>query len=348
MNKELGCDFCFGDKWGDIKKINYSSLNGKVTELHNVFFPHGYYQKGMMKMMRSDYDTYILCGDLRCLSVWTALLYGRFCREKKVYLWTHGWYGKESWIQKVIKNIFLRLPTGGVFLYGNYARELMIKEGFNPNKLFVIHNSLDYRKQLSLRSIITDIPIYKNHFGNNYPNLIFVGRLTKVKQLDMVLHAMAQLREKGGYYNMTFIGDGDTRDELEAVSHQFGLDNHVWFYGSCYDEKVLGEMIYNADLCVAPGNIGLTAMHALVFGTPAITHNDFSHQMPEFEAIREGETGSFFERNDVSSLAKCISRWLKEKKDKREEVRQTCMKEIDNSWTPDFQIKVLKEGLKMK
>ena len=32
--------------------------------------------------------------------------------------------------------------TDGTFLYGNYARELMIKEDFNKDKLFVIHNSL--------------------------------------------------------------------------------------------------------------------------------------------------------------------------------------------------------------
>lgn len=53
------------------------------------------------------------------------------------------------------------------------------------------------------------------------------------------------------------------------------------------------EFIYNADLCVSPGNVGLTAMHSLVFGCPVITHNCFEWQMPEFEAIQPGITGDF-------------------------------------------------------
>lgn len=41
------------------------------------------------------------------------------------------------------------------------------------------------------------------------------------------------------------------------------VDKNVWFYGSCYDEQTNAELIYNADMCVAPGNVGLTAIHAM-------------------------------------------------------------------------------------
>ncbi len=347
MAKELGCDFCFGDKIGDnIKKMDYTLVPTKVTEVHNVILGHGFtWQKGITKLLSMDYDRIIYVGDTRCLSTWWSLIRGRFCRNIKTYVWTHGWYGKETGFEKVMKKIFFRLPTGGVFLYGNYARELMIREGFKPEILFVIHNSLDYEKQLATRKELAEKPIYKEHFGNDNPNLYFVGRLTKVKKLDMVLTAMAILRDKGQGYNMTFIGDGVVKGELEELTKKLGLENQVWFYGACYDEKVLGEMIYNADLCVAPGNIGLTSMHTLVFGTPAITHNDFPHQMPEFEAIREGETGTFFTRDNVESLAEGISRWFACADYNREEVRSACMREIDQNWTPEFQIKVLKRGL---
>ena len=60
--------------------------------------------------------------------------------------------------------------------------------------------------------------------------------------------------------------------------------------GECYSEETNAKLIYNADLCVAPGNIGLTAIHVMMFGCPAITHNDFKWQMPEFEAIKSMET----------------------------------------------------------
>jgi len=347
MAKELGCDFCFGDDIGsDIKKLDYALIPTKVREVHNVRLGHGFtWQKGIIRLLREDYDRLIFVGETRCLSTWVALILGRFYRNKKTYMWTHGWYGKETLFEKLVKKLFLRLPTGGVFLYGNYARELMIKEGFNPDHLFVIHNSLNHEKQLEIRKGLFARSIYKDHFGNDNSNLFFVGRLTGGKKLDMILRSMALMRDRGVICNMTFIGDGVERESLVALTKELGLEKHVWFYGACYDEKLLGEMIYNADLCIAPGNIGLTAMHTLVFGTPALTHNDYPHQMPEFEAIREGETGAFFESGSVESMSGAIERWFMENCGKREEVRRACMREVDVNWTPEYQIEVLKKCL---
>ena len=347
IDEEFDCDFVFGDSMADVKKMDYSVLHGNVFESHTLRLIGGwYYQKGIPSLIKGKYDAYILLGETRSLSTWLFCLRARlFHPKKKVFFWSHGWYGKETRVERFIKICFFKLPNGGTFLYGNYARGLMIEEGFNPDKLFVIHNSLAYDEQAATRQQLTIKPIYQEHFKNDYPNLFFVGRLTPVKKLDMILCAMALLKEKGHYYNMTLIGGGEKKGELEALVKQLGLEKNVWFYGPCYDENVLGEMIYNADLCVSPGNVGLTAMHAMVFGTPVISHDDFPHQMPEFESIREGETGTFFIHDDINSLADSISKWFDTKWGKREEVRATCMKEIDENWTPQFQIEVLKKHL---
>ena len=346
IDQEFDCDFVFGDSYLDVKKMDYTLLQGKVTEVHTKHFGSWCYQKGIQSLLRKAYDTYILLGETHSLSTWLFCIRARlFYPRKKIYFWSHGWYGKETRMEKVIKKVLFKLPNGGVFLYGNYARELMIKEGFKPEKLYTIHNSLTYDKQVAVRQQLVKKPIYLEHFGNDNPNLFFVGRLITTKRLEMVLQAMDRLKTKGLLYNMTFIGGGESKENLEALAQELGLQNNVWFYGPCYEEEVLGEMIYNADLCVSPGNIGLTAMHTMVFGTPALTHNDFPHQGPEFEAIRDGETGLFFESGNVESLAESIDRWFADKGDRREEVRQACMKEIDDNWTPQFQIKMLKQHL---
>lgn len=347
IDQAYDCDFFFGDSYLNVKKMDYSLLKGKVTEVPTKHFGGWSYRPGIQKLLRKDYDAFILLGETRSLSTWLFCIRARlFYPKKRVFFWTHGWYGKESRLERVLKKILLKLPNGGLFLYGNYARELMIKEGFKPEKLYTIHNSLAYDEQVAIRKQLCAEPIYKEHFGNEISNLFFVGRLTTIKKLDMVLRAMAQLKENGQDYNMTFIGGGDVQGELEALAKDLGLQDNAWFYGPCYDEKILGNLIYNADLCVSPGNIGLTAMHSLVFGTPAITHNDFPHQMPEFEAIKDGVTGTFFQYGNVDSLADGIERWFSQHKDDREEVRKACMKEIDENWTPQFQIEVLKKHLK--
>lgn len=347
MDQTFDVDYLFGASLGDIKHMDTSLLRGKVEETRTKHFRAGWYwQPGLLSKLFKGYDRYLMVCETRALSTWVFCLLARLLgKSKKIYFWSHGWYGKETGLEKAIKKILFRLPGGGVFLYGNYARDLMMKEGFNPERLHVIHNSLDYDRQVVIRKVLGEQPIYKDHFGNDNPNLFFVGRLTEVKKLDLVLKAMAQLRKRGQLFNMTFIGDGSEKEALESLTKELGLENNVWFYGACYDETLLSNMIYNADLCVAPGNIGLTAMHALAYGTPALTHDDFPYQMPEFEAIREGVTGTFFRRGSVDSLSEKISQWFVEKKGKRKEVRKECMTEIDEQWTPQFQIEVLKNNL---
>ena len=80
-----------------------------------------------------------------------------------MYLWTHGWYGKEKGVKRLLSKFFFSL-SDGIFLYGDYAKRLMINEGFNKDKLFVVHNSLDYEKHLNLRKKVYNKTIYKDYF----------------------------------------------------------------------------------------------------------------------------------------------------------------------------------------
>ena len=335
-------DFVFGKSVKDIKKANYELFDANVIET-DIINKYGIvYQKGILEQLNKDYDAYILTGETRNISTWLFLLLAKFYAKKKVFLWSHGWYGKETWLERIIKKIFLKLPNGGILLYGNYAKDLMVKEGFDEKKLFVIHNSLAYSKHLALRKYAKESSIYVEHFKNDNPNLIFVGRLTSVKKLEMVLEAMAINKTHGKDYNLTLIGGGERKEYLEKLSLDLGLQDNVWFYGPCYDEKILSELIFNGDLCVSPGNVGLTAIHSLVFGTPVLTHNNFPYQMPDFEAIREGETGCYFEYDNVQSLAIEINKWF-DISTNRDTVRKVCMDEIDNYWNPTYQIEVLKK-----
>ena len=82
-----------------------------------------------------------------------------------------------------------------------------------------------------------------------------------------------------------------------------------------------------------------------MFGCPAITNDDFNHQMPEFEVIREGETGSFFNAGDSDSLANCIDGWFASHISNRDQVRQACYNEIDSKWNPHHQLEIIKSVL---
>ena len=92
-------------------------------------------------------------------------------------------------MRRCLKKMFFKLADG-TFLYGNYAKRLMIKEGFREDKLFMLHNSLDYDKQLALRKCLVQSDVYRRHFGDEGKNLIFIGRLTTMKRLNLLIAAL--------------------------------------------------------------------------------------------------------------------------------------------------------------
>lgn len=343
IDKEWDCEWYFGDNATDIKEMAHDAVRVRTDVKNQHLVGPLEWQLGVGKLIRQkEFDKFLMLGHPMTLSTWWILIQRRlFYRHKRVYLWSHGWYGRESFFKKWLKRAFFGMADH-VFTYGQYAKGEAIKQGFNPAKITPIHNSLNHRFQVELRHKLSASPTYKEHFGNDNPTMIFIGRLTEVKRLDMALHAVKILKNRGENYNIVFIGSGDEHEALVQLTKNLGLEDNVWFYGACYDDTQNATLIYNADLCVAPGNVGLTAMHTMVFGTPVVTHGDFPWQMPEFEAIREGDTGAFFRRNDVESLADAISQWFATHLD-RDAVRQACFKEIDNYWNPEYQLGILRQ-----
>lgn len=342
MDQELGIDFYFGDsrKQGAIKELDTSCLKNFKGYFHNIGHGAIYWQNGAIKLLWSDYTDLFTTATHHCLSAWVILLLAPLF-GKRVYLWSHGAYGDEKGIKKWLTVWKMKRATASL-LYGNYAKDLLVSWGVPEEKLHVFYNSLAYDEELEVRRTLKPSPFYQEHFGNDLPNLVFIGRLIPSKKLEMVIHAMLLLRDRGFMVNMTYIGDGSDKARLETMVHGSNLEENVWFYGPCYEEKQIAQFIHNADLCVSPGEIGLTAMHSMTYGTPVITHNNFCHQGPEFEAIEEGKTGSFFAENDVESMARCIQSWFANGLD-REQVRQNCYDIIDSRYNPHRQVEMIRK-----
>ncbi|MBQ0046126.1 MAG: glycosyltransferase family 4 protein [Prevotellaceae bacterium] len=344
LDTQYDCHWVFGKNNTDIKELDDSVLKD-VTYIDNVWIKPFYYQKGVVSLMKK-YDTFLMLGELFCISTWMMLILAKTIYPKKrIYIWSHGWYGKENKIKLWMKHAFFSMADA-VLLYGNHAKDVARNFGYKKDNLYVIHNSLDYDKQINLRNSLTDSDIYALHFNNTNPVLLFIGRLTYVKRLDLLLKAVAELKGNGTKCNVVLVGNGEAKDNLSKMAQDLKITDNVWFYGACYDEKENAQLIYNADVCVAPGNVGLTAMHTMVYGTPVITHDDFAWQMPEYEAIKPNETGNFFERDNVGSLADCIASWICSHDEEREQVRKNCYSEIDTNWTPNFQLNIIKQVIK--
>lgn len=346
IDQEFDCEWYIEKKQTTVKAFPETELKN-VKYLPYVKIGPFHWIIGLVGLVRKDYDVFFMLGETRNLSLFFFCLIKKiFYPYKRVYFWTHGYYGKESKMELTLwKRPLFQLPDG-LFTYGDYAKRIMVEDGFDEKKIFPIHNSLDYDTQLKLRKNILPSKLYEDHFGNNNPVVVFIGRLTQVKRLDMLVDAIALLKDKEEKYNVAFIGDGIERKALESMVTSYGMSRQFWFYGECYDEKMNAEFVYNADLCVAPGNIGLTAIHVMMFGCPALSHDNFSLQMPEFEAIKPKITGDFYKYGSSESLAETISNWFNAHQKDRDAVRQACYKEIDTNWNPYYQMNIINNNLK--
>lgn len=296
--------------------------------------------------LKSKFSQAIFLGDMYCLSTWVAVTICRL-RGIEVTFWGHGLYGKEGTLKSFIRKTFYRLANKHL-LYERRAKSLMAKQGFNPEKLYVVFNSLDYDKHKILRENYRSLSkrdVYPLLSNPNLPTLVFIGRLTSTKKLDMLLNVANSMNKDKNSVNLVFIGDGPERAKLEKLG-QHGI-NEKWlhFVGACYSEDEIGKYLSVSDLCVSPGNVGLTAIHSLSFGTPVCTHGNLANQMPEAEAIIDGYNGFYFKENDLSDLESGIKKWFLNNTEK-DQVRDRCFEIIDKYYNPDYQLTVFTRAVR--
>jgi glycosyltransferase involved in cell wall biosynthesis len=336
----------------DIETVSETLLrehptDGKITFLRLKNHWHGNFlwQSGLLKAILSGkYDVFIFLGDAHYTSTWIATMVARLL-GKRTYFWAHAFIRGMS-IQDLLKRIFFRLPHG-LFLYGERAKENLTRLGFDPARMKVIYNSLDYDKQMKIRSQLTAEKLRKTKeslFSKDYPALLFIGRLTPQKKLGVLVELGKRLHNASMFCNLLFIGDGSEKKSLEETVRQHGLEDFVHFYGACHNEEELAPLIAMSDLCISPGEIGLTAMHSLVYGTPVITHDSYIHQMPEYESIAPGFNGDYYKYGDPDSLFEVTKNWLQGRVS-RDTLRKRCYEVIDKKYNPYNQVKILRDEL---
>lgn len=318
--------------YSEKRMSNIKSSSQRNIKLHiiknNFFLNRLFWQKGVINKIIKDLpDLVIFLGEMTILTNWICAIICKFLNIE-VWFWGHGIYGKENKLKLFFRKLFLRLPKRNL-LYGHYAKKLLIKKGFDETKITVVYNSLDFLNQDKFFKLLE-----KKNKGSKKSNerkIIFIGRLTKKKKIDQLIKAIKILDKKKYIIELNIIGNGSIYYKLDKLVKDLSL-KRVNFLGEIYDERKISRLIYDSDLCVSPGNIGLSAIHSITYGTPVITHDDFKYQMPEFEIIKSGVNGFFFKKDSIEDLAEKINLCFSKNFDKK-----AVRKEIITKYNPQIQ-----------
>lgn len=337
-----------GIKTIDINESKYVTSSGKLNWhfLRNIFIKDLLvFQTGIIsKCLNTDYDAYILYGEMHSISNWIAALICKI-RNKPVMYWGHGLYGNEKDIKKWFRVLYYKLADYHL-VYAERSRKLMIESGFSPEKVFTVFNSLDFSTLNNLyktRNSSELDKLRKKIFPkkSELPVVIFIGRLIKEKKISYLLEAVAICKQKGNEYNCLIVGGGIDLENLKNLSDSLDLGDTVCFYGPSYDENINARFIMLSECCVSPGNVGLTAIHSLSLGTPVITHSNMYNQGPEADAVIQGETGMYFHEDNINDLSDVVDNLILNRR--KMSMEANCIAQVKEFWNPAKQTAVFDE-----
>ncbi|HWU03894.1 MAG TPA: glycosyltransferase, partial [Novosphingobium sp.] len=172
--------------------------------------------------------------------------------------------------------------------------------------------------------------------------LLTISRVTDLCRYDWLIEAAGAINTQGRPLTIVMIGDGPALPALKAQAEQLGVDLRCT--GALYDEAVIAAHVMASDVVVSPGKVGLTAMHALAYGTPIVSHSDLDRQMPEIEAVIEGQSGALFPFGSVSGLAEAISSVLASSSSPARR-REACRAALIGRFTPQDQRRLIDDAV---
>jgi len=312
------------------KRVSSLKYSGKETNLFLNVFP--YIIKSRPKIVIHEFSLGIL--SLIPTYYLTRLLGIKFILWGHGYDRTKGFYPEKSLLDKI--RLFLIKKADAVILYGQEAK-LLISEYVECDKVYVAYNCLNTNILNALRDKLETEGRAKVKkrigFIHEY-NIIFIGRILKTKQPQLLIDIFEYLENQyGNSLCIHFVGDGDYLYHIKEIVKNKGIENNFNFYGAIHDDIKNAELLYCSDLMVMPGYVGLSVNHAFNFDCPVVTfeqNKDGPYHSPEIEYLINEKTGFIVKSHSAEALAIIIGNYL-ERKDIQNQMKLNIRNMIENT-----------------
>ena len=147
--------------------------------------------------------------------------------------------------------------------------------------------------------------------GNRKPSLVYMGRLSYEKSIDVVIKAFKIILDKLPDLRLSIVGDGPERASLEKLTVLLGIESKVNFLGVKRGADLVRALQDNDIFLTASAseNMPLSIIEAMATGLPVIGVNALG--IPEI--VRNGENGFLVQPNSPDEMAKVTLKLLGDK-----------------------------------
>jgi glycosyltransferase involved in cell wall biosynthesis len=187
----------------------------------------------------------------------------------------------------------------GVAAVSQPVRRELEDRGVRPERIRVIPNGIEVEPDRLASSPGAPLP-------GGRPALAVVGRLIERKNVQVLLRAVARLREAHPELTVLLAGEGPYRAELERLAGDLDLGHAVRFLGFVEDVRPL---LRASDLFVLPSateGMPISVLEAMACGTPIVATRVGS--IPD--VARDGREALLVEPGSVDALADALGHAL--------------------------------------
>ena len=256
-------------------------------------------------MIAKDYDIVMVHhGDPILRLYYIILSYHTKC---KMVSYVHSCYGDNSQLSygrmknKMYEIIFQKaFDVSDAVIAVSKAGEKSYEQVYSvpQGKKYIVYNGIGSELiNTGKQNVIDGCQPYK---------LLYIGRLNKIKGVDLLLRAVSTL--KNDYeLQLSIVGDGPERETLESLMGDLGLEHIVCFCGESMD---IQKYLSNADIFIYPSTcqevFGISLVEALSYGVPCVAN--CLGGIPEI--IQDGYNGILTEETSSEGLTIAIKKLL--------------------------------------
>lgn len=238
----------------------------------------------------------------------------RWCRKNQVpcFLWGDGNIASERLktgpaqaLKKWLIPPIVRQVTG-CFACGRLGKELWQSYGAPADRVFISPYEPDYRLIQDLAEEQIDAVRAKHGLQANRRRLVFSGRLTQVKRVDLLIDAFVRLADVRPEWDLLLVGDGELRDELLAAVPE-RLKPRVTCTGFLSDQQEVSTLYRASDVLVLPSTYepwALVINEAAAAGLAMVATDVVGAAA---ELIVDGKNGRIVPAGDGEALREAIA-----------------------------------------
>ncbi len=187
--------------------------------------------------------------------------------------------------------------------------EKNIFEKFNQtSKIEIIRNGIN------LETMKTKTDDFKKKHGISFPFVLFIGRFSKVKGIDILLHAIKILKDRPELENIRFVimgVDFGFQNQMIQMIDDFGIKEKIHLITNPSREDVIAAYS-ESEFLVLPSRwelSPLTPLEGFAFKKPVISTN--VHGIPS--TITDKKNGMLVKNEDYHELAEAIMELINDK-----------------------------------